>query len=743
MDEAKKIVECLECLRAEVDNKKKRTNLDFEEFLEVVRQNPQRVLRNVFQLLYDMVMSNVVKKEDEYPDDPESIGYVEYDCSKIFEKGMDSPFFPDRLLANRLVRQTQSFKQGAAQNRMHAYVGPAGCGKSTFLNNLLQKFEKYTETEDGQTFEIFWTIEMDGKKIEVPCPSHDHPILIIPKDHRVDFLDKLLSGESAEIRHKIASEKEYNWLLKGEMCTICDSIFRILCDKTGSLDKVLSMVKVRPYRFNRRVGEGISIFNPGDKQPKDISLSDQQIQKELDDIFGKNQVKYVFSQLARTNNGIFVLMDVKKGSPNEDRLLELHNVISEGVHKVNGVEERINSLFFALMNPEDKKAIEEKEMDSVEARMEYATISYVQEPAVEVKIYRSICGDYIDSYFLPRVLENFARVIISSRMLYEFKPPAANPLQTWIKDLRSYKAKHYCDEYGLLLRMEIYGGVIPTWLSEEDKKKFTAQIRRELIAEAANEGNKGFSGRESINHFRDFLNLYGPKPGDSKFRLITMANIIDYFKHKVGKDIRDKHIPPNFLDSLVDWYDFTVLSEVKEALYFYNKDQIKEDILHYLCAISHDVDGRKIKCQYTGKEIEVTLDFLKLISVYLTGEQLSEQAILKYARDIQKKYVGIIAQDPDKAITDTITNTELYQGLFDSYIRNLKDKALQPFVGNDNFREAIKSFGSKEFETFGMRTKEHITYMMKNLVDKFGYTEQGAKEICLYALEQNLVGKFS
>ncbi len=737
------VADALSCLKQEMDKKEKRTILSFDNFLETARTEPQRALRNIFQLFHDMVKNYVGKGKDEYPEDPESIGFIQYDCSRLLVEGADNPFFADRLFANRFVRQVENFKQSSQQNQIYIFEGPHGCGKSTFLNNLLKKFEEYSDTGEGQSFEIFWVIDENlfqpknndaranqhFQKVEVPCPSHDHPILLIPKNYRVEFLDQLLGQEMGEIKHKISSEKEYEWLFSDEVCTICKSLFWALFDKLGSLDEVLKMVKVRSYKFDRRLGEGISIFNPGDKPMKEACLTDLQIQKKLDKIFGANLVKYVFSKHANTNNGIYVLMDIK--SSNKERLLELHNVISEGVHKVNGVvEERINSLFLALMNPEDKENIKEEKAESFQERIQYSKIPYVMEVPTEVKIYRNIFGERIDFNFLPRVLENFARVIISSRMNTDCKP-----LQEWIKDFGKYKK--YCDESGLLLRMEIYSGIIPSWLSEEDKKKFTAQIRRKLIAEAENEGEKGFSGRESIKLFGDFFSRYGLKPN-----LIHMANIVDFFKHKISRDSRNENIPKNFINSLSAWYDYAVLSEVKEALYLYNKDKISEDILNFLCAVNHEI-GDKVRCKFTGKDIEVTVEFLKLIGSYMTGEQMDDKTTLAYAQEIQQRYVIVMAQELQGPGGKLITETELYLELFNSYVGNLKEKTLQPFLKNESFRDAVKSFKTAEFNTFETRTKEYVDYMIRNLINKFGYIEQGAKEIFLHVVDNKLAEKFS
>ena len=96
-------------------------------------------------------------------------------------------------------------------------------------------------------------------------------------------------------------------------------------------------------------------------------------------------------------------MDIK--SHNTERLIELHNIISEGVHKVEDTEENVNSLLLAVMNPEDDKNIQG--FQSFLDRVEYIKIPYVMDLSTEVEIYRNIFGRHIDERFLPRVLHNF------------------------------------------------------------------------------------------------------------------------------------------------------------------------------------------------------------------------------------------------------------------------------------------------------------------------------------------------
>jgi predicted Ser/Thr protein kinase len=742
----------------------RRSTISFEEFLEVLTQKPTVVIRNAFQVFHDMIKTYVGEPYNEYPEDPESIGFVHYDCSQLFIQGSDTPFFADRLFANRLINLVEALKRGTQQNKIYIFEGPHGCGKSTFLNNLLKKFEEYTNTEEGLRFETVWkldrkilgdsvesgpiqlfekllqtqdntfedpnhvsrsipALDSGDNTIEVPCPSHDNPILIIPKDHRRAFFDDLFKND--EIKWNLFTEKEYEWVFRDHSCTICSSLFQALLNRLKNPLKVFKMLYARPYAFNRRIGEGISVFNPGDKPLKQDIYKNDILQSRINHLLkDSNQVKYYFSRYAKTNNGIYALMDIK--TYNKDRLIELHNIISEGVHKVGDIEENVNSLFLALMNPEDK--IKLKYFQSFSDRIESITIPYVLDLNTEVEIYRNIFGKHIDDNFLPRVLHNFARVIISSRL--DIKSEA---LLEWIGDPNKYN--RYCDENLQLLKMEIYTGYIPQWLSEEDRKQFTAKRRRKIIAESEFEGSNGFSGRDSIKIFNEFYSTYARED-----KLINMSTLNKFFT-QYRKELSES-IPKGFLDSLLRMYNYTILQEVKESLYLYNDEQISRDIQNYLFSINFEIGSDEI-CSFTGEKIKITEEFFETIESYLLGPKADKIKRVAFRKDTQNEYASKTLTQEIMLEGKPIPDTALYRSLHDRYVYHLKEKVLDPFLENENFRRAIKDYNKEAFKTYDKRIRGEVEYLINNLCKKCLYTEQGAKEVCMYVIDNDLAKKFS
>ena len=680
-------------------------------------------------------------------------------------EGTDHPFFADRLFANRLVNLFSSFRHGAQQNRIYIFEGPHGSGKSTFLNNLLMKFEQYSLTPEGSAYEITWHLDKKSltvageddshalltqlmglaedspfhpkrrlekeqasslshkEYLDVPCPSHDHPLLIVPREYREEMIDGLIKDE--EFKKKLFSHKQFEWVFRDNPCTICLSLYQTLLDILGSPAKVFEMVYVRRYEVNRRLGQGISVFNPGDRGAKMNVVTNELLQNRLNGLLkDSNRVKYIFSRYASTNNGVYSLMDIK--AHNKERFANLHGIISEGVHKVEDIEENVNSLFLALMNPEDRENIEGAQ--SFTDRITRIKMPYVLDYNTEVKIYKNTFGDQIEKRFLPRVLQNFAKVIISSRLKGE-----SQGCQEWIEEPEKYFL--FCDPGLHLLKMDVYAGTLPSWLGQEDRKRFNSKRRRAIFAESESEGDRGFSGRDSLKIFNEFFSVYGMNGV-----LVNMPAVCTYFSEK-RKDLAGL-VPEGFFESLLSSYNYAVLQEMKECLYYFNSERVSMDIQNYVFATNFEA-GRVERCHYTGEILDISETFFQTMEKQILGSGADMGQMRQFRREVQQQYASRTLTQEILMEGKPLAATTIYNSLLERYVHSLKEKVMDPFLKNDNFRGAIKDFGTEVFKTYDKRVRDEVTFLMKNLQRKYLYSSKGAREICIYVIDSDLARTFA
>jgi hypothetical protein len=189
-------------------------------------------------------------------------------------------------------------------------------------------------------------------------------------------------------------------------------------------------------------------------------------------------------------------------------------------------------------------------------------------------------------------------------------------------------------------------------------------------------------------------------------------------------------------------YDYTILQEVKESLYYYNEEQISRDIQNYLFAVNFE-PGSVETCTYTGMKLEISEEFFTAIELRLFGPKASEAERRSFREDTQKEYASKTLTQEIMVEGKPITKTNIYAALHERYVYNLKEKVLDPFLENENFRRAIKDYKEEDFKAYDKKIREDVSYLIRNLCDNFSYTEQGAKEVCIYAIDSDLARTFA
>ena len=277
----------------------------FEEYLHLVRKNP-RVTRNAFQRAYDMILAH---GQEEYIDNKKKLVRYKFFKDEVHE-GADAVYGLDVPLM-RLMSVFKSAAQGyGTERRVILLHGPVGSAKSTIVRLLKKGLEEYSRTPDGALFTYFWTLpgelsRLAGGSETFPCPMHDEPLRLIPREWRLTAMPKLALGND-----------DYKVKIEGDVNPACRWIFReLMAHYKGDFEKVIKHVRVKRLVLSEQDRVGIGTFQPKDEKNQDSTELTGDINYRKIAEFGSDSDPRAFNfdgEFNIANRGIIEFVEILK-----------------------------------------------------------------------------------------------------------------------------------------------------------------------------------------------------------------------------------------------------------------------------------------------------------------------------------------------------------------------------------------------------------------------------------------------
>ncbi|MEQ1875838.1 MAG: serine protein kinase [Bdellovibrionia bacterium] len=650
----------------------------FDEYVQIVRENP-KVTRNAFQRLYDLILD---AGTSEYIEFKKNIVQYKFFADERHD-GQDAVYGLDVPLM-KLVNVFKSAAQGyGTEKRVILLHGPVGSAKSTIARLLKKGVEEYSKTDKGAMYTFEWTDEGEtrhgvlGDGVRVfPCPMHEDPLNVVPKEVRSKLVEELNRGSRAEFR--INSQ--------GDLCPACRFIAKALMDKyDGDLTRVLRHVRVKRLVLSEADRIGIGTFQPKDEKNQDSTELTGDINYRQIAVYGSDSDPRAFNfdgEFNIANRGIIEFVEVLK--LDVAFLYDLLGASQE--HRIKPkkfAQTHIDEVIIGHTNEPEYRRLQNNEfMEALRDRTVKIDIPYITKIKDEIKIYeKDYNGKKIRGvHIAPHTIEMAAMWAIMTRLE---APKKAN--LTRVQKLKLYDGKS-----------------LPG---------FTEDNVKELRKEAIREGLDGISPR----YIQDKLSnaLVNNKHGDVGCvnPFMVLNELEGGLKHHSLISSEEKKTAYKEMLSVVKKeYEDMVKSEVQRAI------SADENALSRLCSNYIDnvkayTQKERVKNPFTGQDDEPDERLMRSIEEKI---EIPESRKDDFRREIMN-YIGALALDGKRF--NYKTNERLHKALELKLFEDQKDSI--------KIATLVSSVVDKA-------TQEKIDIVKTRLIKDYGYCEICSTDVLNY-----------
>jgi serine protein kinase len=271
----------------------------FADYLRLLKEDP-RPLRTSFQRVHDMILAQGM---EEYTLFREKLLHYRF-FDDPFEGGKDAIFGLDKPLMRLVATLKAAAHRLGPERRILLLHGPVGSAKSTIARLLKKGLEAYSRTEEGRLYTFYWKTE-EGP---LPCPMHEEPLHLLPKELREEFLAELRALHPAY---------PYPLEVEGDLCPVCRFQMReALARHGGDLAAVLEKeIVVKRLVLSEKDRVGIGTFQPKDEKNQDATELTGDINYRKVAIYGSDSDPRAFNfdgELNIANRGLVEFIEILK-----------------------------------------------------------------------------------------------------------------------------------------------------------------------------------------------------------------------------------------------------------------------------------------------------------------------------------------------------------------------------------------------------------------------------------------------
>jgi serine protein kinase len=641
----------------------------FEQYLDLVRKTP-RVTRNAFQRVYDMVLSHGV---EEYIDNKKKLSRFNFFRDKQ-NGGKDAVFGLDISL----MRLMNAFKSAAAgygtERRVILLHGPVGSSKSTIARLLKKGTEEYSRTPEGALYTYYWNLpgelaEHSGGQEVFPCPMHDEPLRLIPREWREKVIASLALGND-----------DYRVRIDGDVNPACRLIFSLLMQHyKGNFEKVMGHVRVKRLILSEQDRIGIGTFQPKDEKNQDSTELTGDINYRKIAVFGSDSDPRAFNfdgEFNIANRGIIEFVEILK--LDVAFLYDLLGATQE--HKVKPkkfAQTDIDEVIIGHTNEaEYKKLLNNEFMEALRDRTVKVDVPYITRVSEEVKIY---VKDYHQRSVGKHVAPHTLYVASLWGVLTRLEDPKKQNLS-------------------LLQKAKLYDG--------KTLPGFTQDNIKELRKETMREGLDGISPR----YIQDKISnaLVSDKGEGCVNPFMVLNELENGLKHHSLISNEDQKARYGDLMSVVKQeYEDIVKNEVQRAISA-DEEAISKLCANYIDNVKAYTQKEKVKNPYTGQDEEPDERLMRSIEAKI---DIPESRKDDFRREIMN-YIGALAVEGRQF--DYKTNERLHKALELKLFEDQKDSIkLTSLVSNVVDRD----------------TQEKIDVVKNRMIRNYGYCEVCATDV--------------